>query len=281
MKTNLFQINNLNCKYNNGPTVLYINNLTIPKGELVFVLGASGIGKSTFIETLGLMNDTIYKSDDSAILLFPKDNLEGIELKNSWQKDDLEVSNFRNKYFSFIFQSTNLMPNFTAGENMCISQLIQGISLKEAKKQVLEVMKDLMLEEAIFDKKIMELSGGQRQRLAFVRAVTSDYEVLFGDEPTGNLDKYTAKKLMEIFRVNLKKYNRSGIIVSHDIELALNYADRIILLSSNEKEKYGEILPQNILVKQDEKWVQLSGKEVDNPLSQIELVLGLHLSILN
>ncbi len=277
----LFKIKDLYCRYRTGSTVLYIKELDIPRGELVFVLGASGIGKSTFIETLGLMNDTIAKATNTSILLYPSGNKEGIEMKDSWNKIDEEISRFRNQYFSFIFQSTNLMPNFTAGENMCISQLIQGINLADAKDQVLEVMKDLRLPTETFDKKIMELSGGQRQRLAFVRAVTSEFEVLFGDEPTGNLDRYTAHKLMQIFNENLKKYNRSGIIVSHDIDLALSYADRIILLSSNQEHGYGEVLPENILVKQQGKWAQHSGKHLDNPLQQVEQVLGVNLSILN
>jgi len=280
MKELLFKIKELYCSYDNQQTVLKISELDIPKGETVFVLGASGIGKSTFIETLGLMNDTIQLKPDTQILFYPSGQSSSIEIKDYWKKEDKIVSSFRNNYFSFIFQSTNLMPNFSAGENMCISQLIQGQSLTAAKSQVKNVMEELNLPYEIFDKKITELSGGQRQRLAFVRAVTSGFEVLFGDEPTGNLDRYTAYRLMQILKTNLQKNNRTAIIVSHDIDLALNFADRIILLSKNEEAGYGEVKSNNSLVRKGEQFQPLDGTTIHNITEHIHTVLGVHLAIL-
>ncbi len=263
----LFKITNLNCSYDQKTTVLNISDLVIPKGELIFVLGISGIGKSTFIETLGLMNNTIYHSNETSISFFPSITNDGIELKDSWKISDTELASFRNQYFSFIFQNTNLMPNFTAGENMCISQLIEGMPLSTARKTVSKVMEELNLPKEVFDKKITALSGGQRQRLAFVRAITANFEVLFGDEPTGNLDKDTAYRLMRILKQNLRKYHRTGIIVSHDIDLALSFADRIILLTFKEENKqkiYGEVLPENVIASNDEnKWFNSSNERIE------------------
>ena len=253
MPQKLFEIKNLSCAYGDKPPVLRIRQMTIPAGKLIFVLGISGVGKSTFIETLGLMNRTIVQDADTEVRFFAEET-QPIELRNFWDKDNKTVSEFRNKYLSFIFQNTNLMPNFTAGENMCISQLIRGVPLAEAKKYVLQVMRELNLEDYIFDRKITDLSGGQRQRLAFVRAVTSDFRVLFGDEPTGNLDKDTAFRLMRLLKANLHNHNRTGIIVSHDIDLALNFADTIILLTPSADGTHGEALQKNILQQENGKW---------------------------
>ncbi|MGK0365709.1 MAG: lipoprotein-releasing system ATP-binding protein [Saprospiraceae bacterium] len=260
---NLFRIKKLSCAYGDKPPVLYIENMLIPSGKLIFVLGISGVGKSTFIETLGLMNRTIVSTPETEVLFYP-DQENPIELKNFWQKSNEEVSAFRNQYLSFIFQDTNLMPNFTAGENMCISQLIRGMSMADAKKIVVEVMAELNLSAELFDRKITDLSGGQRQRLAFVRAITSDFRVLFGDEPTGNLDKDTAFRLMRMLKNNLHKHNRTGIIVSHDIDLALNFADEIILLTPGEEGTYGEALQKNLLYSKGGKWERGNGSDLED-----------------
>jgi len=267
MQNQVFHIQNLQCQYISGKTVLEIDQLSIQKGDLIFLLGPSGVGKSTFIETLGLMNKTIAPNENTIIEFYPTTN-QMIPLQNAWQQPDIKLSNFRNQYFSFIFQNTNLMPNFTAGENMCVSRLINGTPLSEAKKEVLEVMSELELAPEIFDKKVTELSGGQRQRLAFVRAVIANFSVLFGDEPTGNLDKKTAFKLMQILKTYLLKQNRTGIIVSHDVDLALAFADKIFLLESeqvSEKVSIGKILKQNILTKKNEQWRNAADTILDNP----------------
>ena len=154
-KTPLFKIEHLSCRYGNKPIVLHLEDLEIPRGELIFVLGKSGIGKSTFIETLGLMNKTIHKKDNPAVKFFPDSSKSSnIELSDLWGKSDEEISLFRNQYFSFVFQNTNLMPNFTSGQNMCISQMIQGISFENAKEKVYKAMEDLDLPRNVFEKKI-------------------------------------------------------------------------------------------------------------------------------
>lgn len=272
----VFEIKNLCCQYDTKK-VLEIKHLNIPANQLIFILGVSGVGKSTFIETLGLMNNTIATNSDT-LLRFAGGNTTPIEIQDIWQQTDDVLSEFRNQHFSFIFQNTNLMPNFSAGENMCISRLLRGDSLANAKKEVLKVMTSLDLDREIFDKSVTELSGGQRQRLAFVRAVTSDFTVLFGDEPTGNLDKSTAHKLLYVLKSYLKKGHRTGIIVSHDIDLAFAFADQIILLSKNENDKisFGEILTNNIFKRVNNEWKDNNDNLVLNPESLIMSTLINH-----
>lgn len=266
----IYKINQLDCRYLPDKPVLFIPELEIPKGKLMFVLGVSGIGKSTFIETLGLMNNTIHILDKTSI----KFNIgEGRvdEIRDIWSLDNNALSAFRNQHFSFIFQNTNLMPNFTAGENMCISMLIDGKKMEEVKSRVMNVMEKLNLSSDIYDRKVTELSGGQRQRLAFVRAIIAGFNVLFGDEPTGNLDQDTSFKLMNILKDNLSENYRTGIIVSHDIELALGFADIILLLTKDGacEEYRGTFLPQHYLFRTNGKWISKLGDTIKNPKALI------------
>mgnify|MGYP000376965414 CR=1 FL=1 len=269
----IYDISNLECQYIPGTTVLRIPNLQIPKGKLVFVLGVSGIGKSTFIETLGLMNRTIHVTPETSIKFNNGNEVE--EIKSIWDRDNKALSKFRNDHFSFIFQNTNLMPNFSAGENMCISMLIEGKKLSDVKQKVLEVMDKLNLEPELYDRKIQELSGGQRQRLAFVRAIIAGFNVLFGDEPTGNLDRDTGHKLMRTLKQNLSDFNRTGIIVSHDTDLALSFADIILLLSKTGEGEdiHGTFDDQYYLVREQTKWFRKNGEKIDNPLELISEIL--------
>ena len=223
------------------------------------------------------MNDTIRPRPETSIRFFPSAG-EAAELKNSWKEPNDRLSHFRNLYYSFIFQQTNLMPNFTAGENMCISQLIRGAQLREAKSAVLATMHELNLEPEIFDKKITHLSGGQRQRVAFVRAITADFEVLFGDEPTGNLDRDTAFRLMTILQQNLRRHGRTAIIVSHDLDLALHFADQIVLMTYEEKNKCGIIHPGHALDSRGSSWFNAEGHLKEHPAIFIREILNQNLT---
>lgn len=266
----MFTINNLTCCYSNGPKVLEVDDISFEKGKLYFLLGASGSGKSTFLETLGLMNKPV--SDDTPLdsIVFNNDINENTNIIDLWSKSDLEISQFRRKNYSFIFQSTNLMPHFSAGENMVYTLLLEGMPFDEAKSKVITIMSDLFLDESVFDKSIQNLSGGQRQRLAFVRAFISPFQVLFGDEPTGNLDPVTGYKLMEILKSYLSKNNKTGIIVSHDIPLALHFADYIYYIDkiTQGPDEFG-ILNQNNKIQKDTSgnWWHgsnnLAGQEID------------------
>lgn len=213
----------MKCSYHKDalPTdiVLEIDTLHIPQGKVVFFVGPSGIGKSTILETLGFMNRTVASVDTFMYA--------GRDVRDIWSWQDKDISAFRNKEFSFIFQQCNLMQNFTAYENVMATALIQGSSKQEAKGLTNKILK-LMDLPAHEDKPIYQYSGGQQQRLAFARAILPQFKVLFGDEPTGNLDVKSAENLMKVLIDAIKERQASAIIVSHDMHLAVYYADMIV-----------------------------------------------------
>lgn len=229
----LFEIENLRCSYDKkyreeqSRVVLEIEHLSIPRGKKIFIVGESGIGKSTILETLGMMNNTIVPGDSTRFSFF--DDQEEVDLKNLWKKRDKVLSDFRLKHYSFIFQSTNLMKNFTAYENIAFTRMLQGFSRFSCFQRTRQVLEDLGLEHVEQTRMAQELSGGQQQRLAFARAIIPDFTVLFGDEPTGNLDAENAVRVMEILTNKLNEHEgASAIIVSHDMHLAVTFADVIV-----------------------------------------------------
>jgi len=238
----IYQIRDLACAYSEGKTVLHIHNLDIPQGELVFLLGVSGSGKSTLLETLALMNNTLTSGE---VTFNSADN--SFKFSELWKKNDAnEIAQVRKRHFSFIFQDTNLMENFTAYENICLAQMIkQDVRQEEAMTGAKQLANQVGLSsgELNADTLAVNLSGGQRQRLAFVRAINNNFSVIFGDEPTGNLDEANANELLRILKQNLEG-KASAIVVSHDIDIALQHADRIIVITKS-PEGYGEILPEN------------------------------------
>lgn len=247
-----YELRNVECSYDREKVVLKIEDLIIPKDKIIFIVGVSGSGKSTILETLGMMNNTLMpKSDDSAFRFYnPFSNDAVVEMYDLWSKGDKTISLFRQKFLSFIFQNTNLMPNLSAYENIIITSLIQGQSKSQSLEQAKVVLKELELEEHIGKETLItNLSGGQRQRIAFARAITTNFTVLFGDEPTGNLDHYNSRNLMNVVKKEVDEIetNKTAIIVSHDIDLALDYAEQIVFIEKmvNEncpnKSKYGVI----------------------------------------
>lgn len=265
----IMSVKNLECAYSSDRIVLKVENLEIPRGKLVFIIGKSGVGKSTFIETLGIMNNTILDRDDTSILLEEEEN-QKVELKSCWKWPNQRLSDLRKRHFSFIFQNTNLMPGFSAGENMAISLLLQGLSFPAAKERVMSVMSRLSLNADIFDKKVTEISGGQRQRLAFVRAVTSEYSILFGDEPTGNLDPATAAELLNILKEMIKDRHKTAVLVSHDLNLALRFADLIVPITTVEDNigdsYHGLISSDRIMLRTSNGWADVKSNSIANPL---------------
>lgn len=234
-----YVIRNLNCAYNQGPIVLKINNIDIPPGEVVFFIGASGVGKSTILETLGLMNNTISEETDSIFeyqhsINSPKENFLKI-----WSKSENYIADFRKRNLSFIFQNTNLFSTLNAEINAILPSLLGEKSLIESKNIANPIFKKIFskeYQEILNNKPIFEMSGGQRQRLAFVRAISTDYNVLFADEPTGNLDWANANNLMSYLILDVKGKKSTAIIVSHDIPLAITHADKIIFIDKIKNE---------------------------------------------
>lgn len=250
----LFEIERMKCAYRDAPerTVLEIDKLQIEQGKIVFFVGPSGIGKSTILETLGIMNNTIQSVD--------KFEYNGKDLSKVWTWFDEDVSQFRNDEFSFIFQQNNLMPNFSAYENVMSSALIRGMGMQDASRRTKHVLEqvDVPSEE---DRPVYKYSGGQQQRLAFARAILPKFHVLFGDEPTGNLDPGTARVLFNVLADQIRERNAAAIIVSHDIGLAVDYADMIVRIvpekdaDLGQDKMHGRIDSRSLYFRHGEKWL--------------------------
>lgn len=230
----LFEIQNLRCSYDKNyhegqsRVVLEIKHFAVPRGKKVFIVGESGIGKSTILETLGMMNNTIVPGGNTRFVFFDEEGKE-TNLRDMWKKSDKVLSDFRLKHYSFIFQSTNLMKNFTAFENIAFTRMLQGFTRFSCFQRTKKILEDLGLEHVEPTRMAQELSGGQQQRLAFARAILPDFTVLFGDEPTGNLDAENAIRVMEILDKKLEEHvGASAIIVSHDMHLAVTFADVVV-----------------------------------------------------
>ena len=250
MMDKLFDITNLKCSYDKhyepgqSKIVLEIDDLVLPRGKKIFIVGESGIGKSTILEVLGMMNNTIVPGTGTKFMFY-EDADKPVDLMALWQRNsDKELSQFRLKHFNFIFQSTNLMRNFTAYENISLTRMLQGYSQASAFENASKVLSDLGLAHVDEQRMAQELSGGQQQRLAFARAILPDFSVLFGDEPTGNLDADNAMNAMRLLSEKLQELKgSSAIIVSHDMHLAVTYADVIVKVRKEmrkEKDIHGE-----------------------------------------
>ncbi len=261
----LLSIKNVCCRYPNGKVVLEVADFHLDKGEVVFLLGPSGIGKSTFIEAIGLINNTGVKRENADVS-YTSSSGQCTDIFNLWQNKQVELESFRREHFSFIFQNNYLMPNLTSGENMMMTLLMKGESEDNALTKIKELMQVVKLKEDILDKSIFNVSGGQKQRLAFVRAIASPFEVLIGDEPTGNLDAITADALMKFTKDAIISNRKSAVFVSHDIQLALNYADRIYLLIPKREvdNTVGHLNSSNMLIRHSDQWCQ-NEQPVDNP----------------
>ena len=181
-------------------------DLIIYKGEVVSVVGPSGAGKTTLLQIMG----TLDKADSGSVVI------NGIELGNLKEK---ELSAFRNKQIGFVFQFHQLLPEFTALENVMIPALIGGMSSEKAMKKAKETLAFLGLAERASHKPA-ELSGGEKQRVAVARALMNDPAVIFADEPSGNLDSKTKDELHRLFFRLRDKYGQTIVIVTHDPDLA-------------------------------------------------------------
>lgn len=188
-------------------------DLTINKGEVVSIVGPSGAGKTTLLQIMG----TLDKPDSGRIIL------NGTEVNRLKEK---ELSAFRNKEIGFVFQFHQLLPEFTALENVMIPALIQDVSASEAKKKAAEMLDFLGLSERASHKPA-ELSGGEKQRVAVARALINHPAVVLADEPSGSLDTQNKIELHRLFFDLRDKLGQTFVIVTHDEELAAQ-TDRTI-----------------------------------------------------
>ena len=206
-------------KYYDELHVLKGVDLTIEKGEIVSIVGASGAGKTTLLQLLGTL-DQPSKHDNTLL------EINGINIASL---SGNSLAKFRNEQLGFIFQFHQLLPEFTALENVCIPAYIKGTSQTDAEAMALELLGFLGLKERI-NHKPNELSGGEQQRVAVARALINNPSVVFADEPSGNLDSESAEQLHQLFFKLRDRFGQTFVIVTHNHELA-NMADRKITMS--------------------------------------------------
>ncbi len=195
----------------NELSVLKGVNLSVEKNEIVSVVGASGAGKSTLLHIMGALD-----TPDSGSLKVLGNDIHKYSTN--------ELANFRNQEIGFIFQFHNLLPEFTALENICIPGYIGKLDTKEVTKRGEEVLEILGLSERK-DHKPSELSGGEQQRVAVARALINQPSIVFADEPSGNLDSKNADELHQLFFRLRDDFDQTFVIVTHNKELAM-MADR-------------------------------------------------------
>jgi len=189
-------------------------NVHIKQGEIVSIVGPSGAGKTTLLQILGTLDKPTNKGDTTLML----NGQDVLKLK------DKALSKFRNQHIGFIFQFHQLLPEFTALENVCIPAFIANKPKNQVEQEALKVLDFLGLSDRI-DHKPNELSGGEQQRVAVARALINKPKVIFADEPSGNLDTASAKNLHELFFKLRDEFNQTFVIVTHNNELA-NMTDR-------------------------------------------------------
>ena len=190
-------------------------DLDVAKSEIVSVVGASGAGKTTLLQIIGTL-DTY----DSGQLHLNGQDMAGLSRN--------ELARFRNKHLGFIFQFHQLLPEFTALENICIPAFIAKRSKAEAEERARELLEFLGLSDRASHKP-NALSGGEQQRVAVARALINDPEIVLADEPSGNLDSESAGQLHELFFSLRDKFGQTFVIVTHNHELA-EMADRKLVM---------------------------------------------------
>ena len=201
-------------KYFGDLHVLKGVDITINKGEVVSIVGASGAGKTTLLQLLGTLDKP--SSKDQSELIINETNINTL--------NDRALAKFRNEHLGFIFQFHQLLPEFTALENVCIPAYIKKTSKADAETKAKELLDFLGLKDR-YDHKPNELSGGEQQRVAVARALINNPSVIFADEPSGNLDSESAENLHNLFFKLRDEFGQTFVIVTHNEDLA-NMADR-------------------------------------------------------
>lgn len=190
-------------------------DLTIQQGEMVSIMGASGVGKSTLLNILG----TLDKPTTGDVIV------SGV---NICEKTDAELASFRNSKIGFIFQFHHLLPEFTAFENVMMPAIIH----KKDRRRAMNIAEELLGKVGLQDRmnhRPGELSGGEQQRVAIARALINTPEIILADEPTGNLDTHTSEEVFELIRKINHDSNTTFVVVTHNEKLALQ-TDRILTM---------------------------------------------------
>lgn len=209
----MIKANNIH-KYFDDLHVLKGVDLHIKKSEIVSIVGASGAGKTTLLQILGTLDNPSSKE-------LPELQINSIPIINLSEK---ELAKFRNEHIGFIFQFHQLLPEFTALENVCIPAFIKGIQKVKAEKKAKELLDFLGLSDR-YNHKPNELSGGEQQRVAVARALVNNPDLILADEPSGNLDSESAENLHKLFFKLREQFKQTFVIVTHNEELA-DMADR-------------------------------------------------------
>jgi lipoprotein-releasing system ATP-binding protein len=206
---------NIHKKYNDLEILKGVS-LEIKQGEIVSIVGSSGAGKTTLLSILG----TLDRASQGTVNI----NNEDVSKLN-----DKKLAAFRNKNIGFVFQFHQLLPEFTAIENICIPAFIAKTGKREAEKRAMELLDLFNLKERT-QHKPSELSGGEQQRVAVARALINQPKVVFADEPSGNLDSVNAQELHSLFFELRDNFKQTFVIVTHNAELA-RMADRTLVMS--------------------------------------------------
>ena len=209
----MIETKNIHKNYGNVEVLKGVD-LEIKKGEIVAIVGPSGAGKTTLLQIIGTLDKP--NKEHNYELLVNNTSLQNVT--------DKELSDFRNQHIGFIFQFHQLLPEFSALENVCIPAFIAKKSKKEAEERANELLDYLDLSHRK-NHKPNELSGGEQQRVAVARALVNKPSVILADEPSGNLDSTSAKNLHELFFKLRDEFQQTFVIVTHNQELA-NMADR-------------------------------------------------------
>ncbi|MGB7594355.1 MAG: ABC transporter ATP-binding protein [Erysipelotrichaceae bacterium] len=213
----MLQLTNVTKYYQmGGSTVKALDgiNLTIEKGDFTAIIGPSGSGKSTLMNIIGcldIVTDGEYVLNDIPIKKYEED----------------ELADIRNKQIGFVFQQFNLLPSFSAMENVMMPMTYAHVKKKAREKKAEELLQKVGLGDRMFHKPT-ELSGGQQQRVSIARALANDPAIILADEPTGALDQSTGKEVLELL-TQLNKLGKTVIVITHDIGVA-SYASRILTL---------------------------------------------------
>ncbi len=228
----VIEVNNVSRSFNNGKQtteVLKNISLTVEEGDFVSIMGPSGSGKSTLLYLLGGLDQ-------------PTEGTVSINGRDLSTLKDKELSRMRNEEIGFVFQFYNLVPNLNVVDNISLPLILAGKKISDYKDKINECLELIGMQ----DKRKLtprELSGGQQQRVAIARALVFDPDILFLDEPIGNLDSKSGTKIMELFRRINWKYNKTIVQVTHSEEAA-RYGSRLVRIVDGEIAKMEEIKNQ-------------------------------------